>query len=166
MSKFRGPLSWPLVQLTLARLREFLREPEAIFWVFVFPLLLACALGIAFRNQAPEPLPVGVEDGAFAELRQRRALARRRRSTRGSCSVPEAERALATGKLALVVLATDPPTYWYDPTRPDSATRAARGRRGAPARRGAQRSVRAAHSRDDRARRRATSTSSSPASSA
>ena len=32
----------------------------------------------------------------------------------------EAERALATGKLALVVLATDPPTYWYDPTRPDS----------------------------------------------
>ena len=36
----RGPLSSPLVQLTLARLREFLREPEAIFWVFLFLSLI------------------------------------------------------------------------------------------------------------------------------
>jgi ABC-type multidrug transport system permease subunit len=116
---FRGPLAWPLVQLTLARLREFLREPEAIFWVFVFPLLLACALGIAFRNQAPEPLPVGVEDGAQAELRQGVLAATPTLESRILLR-SEAERALATGKLALVVLATDPPTYWYDPTRPDS----------------------------------------------
>ncbi|HKV39920.1 MAG TPA: ABC transporter permease [Blastocatellia bacterium] len=54
--------SWtnPLVQLTLARLREFLREPEAVFWVFVFPALLAVALGIAFRNTAPEKLRIAV----------------------------------------------------------------------------------------------------------
>ncbi len=44
----------PLVELTRTRLREFLREHEAVFWVFVFPVLLAFALGIAFRNTAPE----------------------------------------------------------------------------------------------------------------
>jgi len=115
----RSPLSWPLVQLTLARLREFLREPEAIFWVFVFPLLLAIALGVAFRNQAPEPLPVGVEEGSWAELRHA-ALAASPTLAPKILLRSEAERSLATGKLALVVLATDPPTYWYDPTRPDS----------------------------------------------
>ena len=46
-------LSHPLVELTLARVREFLREPEAVFWVFVFPICLALALGIAFRAAAP-----------------------------------------------------------------------------------------------------------------
>ena len=35
----------PLVELTRARLREFVREPEAVFWVFVFPVLMAIALG-------------------------------------------------------------------------------------------------------------------------
>jgi len=42
------------VQLTLARAREFYREPEAVFWVFGFPVVLAFALGIAFRNQGPD----------------------------------------------------------------------------------------------------------------
>ena len=50
----------PLFQLTLARLREFYREPEAIFWVFGFPIVLAFALGIAFRNRGPGELNVGV----------------------------------------------------------------------------------------------------------
>ena len=44
------PLS-PLVQLTLARFREFVREPEAVFWTFVFPILMASGLGIAFRSR-------------------------------------------------------------------------------------------------------------------
>src|SRR5438552_16974945 len=52
----------PLVELTLARMREFLRQPEAVFWVFAFPVLLAFALGIAFRNSGPEKVLVGVED--------------------------------------------------------------------------------------------------------
>src|ERR1041385_9459215 len=50
----------PLVQLTLARMREFYREPEAIFWVFGFPIVLAFALGIAFRNRGPGELRVAV----------------------------------------------------------------------------------------------------------
>ncbi|MBI4419931.1 MAG: ABC transporter permease, partial [Gemmatimonadetes bacterium] len=44
----------PLYQLTLWRVREFLREPEAMFWVFAFPILLAFALGLAFKSRGPE----------------------------------------------------------------------------------------------------------------
>src|SRR3954471_5532620 len=50
----------PLVQLTRVRYREFFREPEAVFWVFIFPVLLAAGLGIAFRNQQPERTIIGV----------------------------------------------------------------------------------------------------------
>ena len=56
----RIPVGSPLVELTLVRLREFVREPEALFWVFGFPLLLALGLGIAFRNRPPESARVGV----------------------------------------------------------------------------------------------------------
>ena len=45
----RGPT--PSSELTRARVLEFVREPEAVFWVFVFPVLLALALGIAFRTK-------------------------------------------------------------------------------------------------------------------
>ena len=45
----------PLGQMILARLREFYREPEAIFWVYCFPLLLAVVLGLAFSGRAPDP---------------------------------------------------------------------------------------------------------------
>jgi ABC-2 type transport system permease protein len=45
----------PIVQLTLVRLREFLREPEAVFWTTLFPVLLTTGLGLAFRSR-PEPL--------------------------------------------------------------------------------------------------------------
>lgn len=48
-------------QLLLARLREFYREPEAVFWVYGFPLLLAVGLGIAFMNRKPEPALIDVQ---------------------------------------------------------------------------------------------------------
>jgi ABC-2 type transport system permease protein len=51
---------YPIVELTLARMREFLREPEAVFWVFAFPVLMALALGIAFRSQRPQEVVAGV----------------------------------------------------------------------------------------------------------
>src|SRR5262245_8619730 len=55
--------SWshPLIELTMARIREFVRRPEAIFGVFVFPVLMAFALGIAFRNTKPEKIRVAVD---------------------------------------------------------------------------------------------------------
>ena len=52
--KVRGALT----ELTLARIRELTREPEALFWVFVFPILLTAILALAFRSRPPEALPV------------------------------------------------------------------------------------------------------------
>src|SRR5919201_1506105 len=63
---FSGQPFHPLVELTLTRIREFTREREAVFWVFVFPVLLAFALGIAFRNTAPEKLRIAVENDQSA----------------------------------------------------------------------------------------------------
>ena len=51
----------PLWQLTLMRWRIFVREPSAVFWTYCFPLALALALGIAFRNRPPEPVEVAVQ---------------------------------------------------------------------------------------------------------
>src|SRR5580700_7917758 len=46
--------------LVVARLKELKREPEVIFWVFGFPLLLALGLGIAFRNKPADVSSVAV----------------------------------------------------------------------------------------------------------
>lgn len=50
----------PLAQLILSRIREFYREPAAIFWVYGFPLVLALILGTAFRNRPVESIKVDV----------------------------------------------------------------------------------------------------------
>ncbi len=49
-----------LRELTRVRILTFLREPEALFWVFVFPLVLAAVLGFAFREGSLEPTPIGI----------------------------------------------------------------------------------------------------------
>src|ERR1700689_4288053 len=65
----------PLVQLTVVRFREFIREPEALFWVFAFPLLLAAGLGIAFRNRPADVLKVAaVTPELTRALRQEKFL--------------------------------------------------------------------------------------------
>ena len=65
----------PLVQLTLVRFLEFIREPEALFWVFVFPILLAAGLGIAFRNRPADILRIAALTPELAQsLRQEKLL--------------------------------------------------------------------------------------------
>src|SRR5438093_13167366 len=54
----------PLLQLTLARLREFYREPAAVFWVYCFPLVMAVVLGIAFRERPVQKVIVDVREDA------------------------------------------------------------------------------------------------------
>ena len=56
----------PFVQLTLMRVREFIREPEAVFWALIFPILLAGGLGVAFRSDSPAPVPVVVTSPELA----------------------------------------------------------------------------------------------------
>src|SRR5258708_33381015 len=87
----------PLVQLTLVRFYEFVREPEALFWVFVFPLLLAAGLGVAFRNRPPDVLKIAT---AAPELAQ--SLRAEKLLDVGQLSAPAAEEALRTGKVALL----------------------------------------------------------------
>ncbi|MEO6324741.1 MAG: ABC transporter permease, partial [Thermoanaerobaculia bacterium] len=55
-----------LVELTICRTKEFIRETEAVFWVFVFPFLLCFALGLAFRDKPADRIPVGVREGPGA----------------------------------------------------------------------------------------------------
>jgi ABC-type multidrug transport system permease subunit len=50
----------PLVQLVLSRLRLFLREPAAVFWVYGFPIMMLLSLGIAFRENPAEIMAVDV----------------------------------------------------------------------------------------------------------
>src|SRR5687767_1959183 len=58
--KRKGFRNSSMAQLTLVRFREFIREPEAVFWTFVFPILLAAGLGIAFRQRGPDQAQIGV----------------------------------------------------------------------------------------------------------
>src|SRR5437773_3344877 len=109
----------PLVQLTLARMREFYREPEAIFWVFGFPIVLAFALGIAFRNRGPGELRVAVLGGA-GDSTVAAALARAPGLTAAVLDSGEARLQLRTGRIALLVVPGDPVVYRYDSTRTES----------------------------------------------
>ena len=59
----------PIIELASTRTKEFLREKEAMFWVFGFPLILALSLGFAFREKAPDRVPVGVVAGPNAQQR-------------------------------------------------------------------------------------------------
>ena len=60
-----------LVELIRARLFEIVREPEALFWMFVFPVLMAVALGIAFPSRTVDTVIVGVVDGPMPLERPR-----------------------------------------------------------------------------------------------
>lgn len=62
-----GWKSHPLVQLFLARFREFIRTPEAVFWGYGFPLVMVTALGLAFRSEPVQPAIVMIEDGPGAD---------------------------------------------------------------------------------------------------
>lgn len=109
----------PLLELTVVRTKEFLRETEAVFWVFGFPILLAVALGFAFRSNAPERIVVGVAAGPHAQERHA-ALAKSPALLPRIVTEEEGVKALRGGKIALLVGADRVPLYRFDPTRPDA----------------------------------------------
>jgi len=121
----KGQPLHPLVELTLMRVREFLREKEAVFWVFIFPVLMTFALGIAFRNTGTDKTPVAIEAGTAESSEIAGVLSRSPDITATVLSPDEAARALRSGKVSLVVKTNnDGVEYRFDPTRPES--RAAR----------------------------------------
>ena len=109
----------PLVQLTLVRIREYTREPEALFWVFVFPVLMALGLGVAFRSPANPPIRVGIDTRARGETV--RATLEGTPGFEVRDVAPErVEAALRDGEVHIVVAPGDPPVYRFDPTRAES----------------------------------------------
>lgn len=109
----------PIVQLTLVRFREFLREPEVIFWVLIFPIILATGLGIAFRDGPTPVLKVAAATTSLAD-----ALRREKLLEVHQLSGAQAEEALRTGK---VVLVAEPGrdgsvTYRFDNSVADART--------------------------------------------
>ena len=106
-----------------ARMKELWREPEVIFWVFAFPLLLALGLGIAFRNKPADVTSVAVVNNAHAQ----QVIDLLQRS--GSKNVIHADLLderdafdrFRLGQYALVVTADDSGMHYrYDPARPES----------------------------------------------
>ena len=116
--------------LLWARILELKREPEVVFWVFIFPLLLAAGLGIAFRNKPADVTSVVViaGDGAQKTLAMLQGSADRSSSAKNStirATVLDRDAALNAfhvGKYDLAIDANSDGsyTYYYDPARPES----------------------------------------------
>src|SRR3954465_5651964 len=104
MSESRGWAEYPLVQLTRVRYREFFREPEAVFWVFIFPVLLAAGLGIAFRNRAAERTSAAVVNTGAGTAEVAKALGKVKDMDVMVMTDTAAGEALRIGTVALVVV--------------------------------------------------------------
>lgn len=113
-----------LVQLTLVRYREFIREPEAVFWVFVFPILLAAGLGLAFRNRPVDVQRIAVLASAPGAQALASALQQDHALSVRVLDDSAAARALRTGEVALVAIPRGDRsvTYRFDDTRPEART--------------------------------------------
>jgi ABC-2 type transport system permease protein len=113
-----------LAQLTLVRFREFIREPEAVFWTFFFPVVLAIGLGIAFRNKPADVLTVSVVRGSADADSLAARLTRAGGLRVQRLGAEEAARALRTGEVALVATprGASGVEYAFDDTRPEGRT--------------------------------------------
>jgi ABC-type multidrug transport system permease subunit len=118
----------PLTELTIARIKETIREPEVLFWVFVFPILLAIALGIAFREKPADKLRIAIENQKGAE-QILKLLSARKDMEPVVLDTQEADEQLRKGKVDLMVsldqsagaqpegVALTGLVFTYDPTR-------------------------------------------------
>jgi len=120
----RGSRFSPLRQLTLARYREFIREPEAVFWTLVFPLLLATGLGIAFRSRGADVSKVAVLSSAPGAAAVRDGLAADSGLSVELLDDTAATTALRVGRIALLVVPITPESaeYRYDDARSEART--------------------------------------------
>jgi ABC-type multidrug transport system permease subunit len=113
-------------QLFLARMREFYREPEVVFWVYIFPLLMALGLGFAFQGRTPEP---GLIDLAAEPVLAEKLVA----ELKGACEegglrlevhpLAQCKERLRVGKTPLYLVARGQEfEVVYDPTRSESVS--------------------------------------------
>lgn len=120
----------PVFAITIARLQEFIRRPEAVFWVYFFPVLMVVVLGVAFRNQSGgEVLTVDVAESSLSDSIVEKLSGNDNLQVAVFTEIDSRER-LRTGKTMLMVEAAessadsqslDEVEYLYDPARPGSA---------------------------------------------
>jgi ABC-type multidrug transport system permease subunit len=115
-----------LRELVSVRFKEFFREPEALFWSFGFPILLAIGLGIAFRSKPPDVVHIAIvrTDAPVRDSLLVKNLARDSLIAFEILPRDEAEHALRTGRVAMVVELDNAGGlhYQFDETRPDAVT--------------------------------------------
>ncbi|HEX8814922.1 MAG TPA: ABC transporter permease [Terriglobales bacterium] len=112
------------LHILVARMKELRREPEVIFWVFGFPLLLALGLGIAFRNKPADITRVAIVAGPSAQ----NVAALIQQSPQHSAITAEivdesrAMQGFRLGRYDIVITANADGgfKYFYDPSRPES----------------------------------------------
>jgi ABC-2 type transport system permease protein len=120
---------WPIWQITLSRLKEFVRAPAAIFWVYGFPIVLMLALGTAFRENPQKNIAVDLVSNSklhsesIVEMVDR--LAHDRRINVTVLPGEDWEKRLQAGKTDLVIEAdelSEPLSYrlWDEPHRTES----------------------------------------------
>ena len=116
-------LSHPILAITIARLREFVRRPEAVFWVYFFPVLMVVVLGVAFRNKPVEVFQVDIVNGPKSEMISAWLDSDEQLKT-SIVSREEAIERLRLSKTTLMISAIDGQVdnleYQYDPVRPGS----------------------------------------------
>jgi ABC-type multidrug transport system permease subunit len=115
----------PIVELSLARFREWVREPEAIFWAFIFPIVMSVALAVAFPGQGSRPVIVGMAhapetENSEAALQLRTALEDVEGVVLRDVSGGDVLRVIRDGDVHVIVIPGDPPTYRFDPERAEA----------------------------------------------
>lgn len=110
------------VQLVLSHLRGYLREPEAIFWTYGFPLIMVVGLGVAFNTETETVTAFTVSEAAasnrvFRDLDQDTAF---------QVDVLPLEEALASLRrnrtpLVVSIAESGDVEYFFDPTNPDGS---------------------------------------------
>ncbi len=103
------------------RLRELLRTPETIFWVYGFPVLLTLGLGVAFRHQPAHKIPVDIVEHPQA-VQIRSWLEQSGQFQAAVFPVEECRRRLTLARTEVVIQPGDPLVYRFDPARSESAS--------------------------------------------
>ncbi len=118
----------PILAVTFARLREFIRRPEAVFWVYFFPVLMVIVLGVAFRNQKVETFDVDVIESSLSNSIVEKLATEPRLKTHVVSEI-EARDRLRAGTTTLMIEAAESSAdkqileqveYLFDAARPGS----------------------------------------------